>query len=111
MRIVLMSYILILRMKRLHIFSLLIPQITIHRKTQEHCSEEIIIHKLKQYISEFKDSINKCEEQLEIYTCHLHSSIHISHIGDLVIDLEVQALKTGVTIVKQFNYFWLKSLI
>ena len=80
----------------------------IHRKTQEHCSEEIIIHKLKQYISEFKDSINKCEEQLEIYTCHLHSSIQISHIGDLIIDLEVQALKTGVTIVKQFDYFWPK---
>ena len=83
---------------------------TIHRKTQEHCSEEIIIHKLKQDISEFEDSINKCEEQLEIYTCHLHSLIQISHIGDLVIDLEVQALKTGVTIVKQFNYFWPKSL-
>ena len=83
---------------------------TIHRKMQEHCSEELIIHKLKQYISEFKDSINKCEEQLEIYTCHLHSSIQISHIGDLVIDLEVQALKTGVTIVKQFNYFWPKTL-
>ena len=77
---------------------------------QEHCSEEIIIHKLKQYISEFKDSIYKCEEQLEIYTCHLHSLIQISHFGDLVIDLEVQALKTGVTIVKQFNYFWPKSL-
>ena len=83
---------------------------TIHRKMQEHCSEEIIIHKLKQYISEFGNSINKCEEQLEIYTCHLHSSIQISRIGDLVIDLEVQALKTGVTIVKQFNYFWPKSL-
>ena len=82
----------------------------IHRKMQERCSEEIIIHKLKQYISEFKDSIYKCEEQLENYTCHLHSSIQISHFGDLVIDLEVQALKTGVTIVKQFNYFWLKSL-
>ena len=83
---------------------------TIHRKMQERCSEEIIIHKLKQYISEFKDSIYKCEEQLEIYTCHLHSSIQISHFGNLVIDLEVQALKTGVTIVKQFNYFWPKSL-
>ena len=58
---------------------------------QEHCSEEIIIHKLKQYISEFKDSIYKCEEQLEIYTCHLHSLIQISHFGDLVIDLEVQS--------------------
>ena len=59
---------------------------TIHRKTQEHCSEEIIIHRLKQYITEFKDSIYKCEEQLETYTCHLHSSIQISHIGELVID-------------------------
>ena len=83
---------------------------TIHRKMQEHCSEEIIIHRLKQYIAEFKDSIYKCEEQLETYTCHLHSSIQISRIGELVIDLEVQALKTGVTIMKQFNYFWPASL-
>ena len=83
---------------------------TIHRKMQEHCSEEIIIHRLKQYITEFKDSIYKCEEQLGTYTCHLHSSIQISHIGELVIGLEVQALKTGVTIVKQFNYFWPASL-
>ena len=82
----------------------------IHRKAHEHCSEEIIIHKLKQYILEFENSIAKCEEQLEIYTCHLHSSIQISHIGDLVIGLEVQVLKTSVTIVKQFNYFWPKSL-
>ena len=83
---------------------------TIHRKMQEHCSEEIIIHRLKQYITEFKDSIYKCEEQLETYTCHLHSSIQISHIGELVIGLMVQALKTGVTIMKQFNYFWPASL-
>ena len=40
----------------------------------------------------------------------LHSLIQISHIGELVIDLVVQALKTGVTIVKQFNYFWPASL-
>ena len=37
---------------------------------QEHCSEEIIIHRLKQYVTEFKDSIYKCEEQLEAYACH-----------------------------------------
>ena len=60
--------------------------------------------------AEFKDAIYQCEEQLEMYACHLHSSIDISWTGDVIIDLEVQALKTGVTIVKQFNYFWPKKL-
>ena len=45
-----------------------------------------------------------------MYACHLHSSIDVSQTGDVIIDLEVQALKTGVTIVKQFNYFWPKKL-
>ena len=83
---------------------------SIHQKMQECCAEEIIIASLKKYIAEFKDAIYQCEEQLEIYVCHLHSSIQISQTGDLIIDLDVQALKTGVTIVKQFNYFWPKKL-
>ena len=45
-----------------------------------------------------------------MYVCHLHSSIYISQTGDIIIDLEVQALKTGVIIVKQFNYYWPKKL-
>ena len=65
---------------------------------------------MKKYIAEFKDTIYQCEGQLEMYACHLHSSIDISWTGDIIIDLEVQALNTGVTIVKQFNYFWPKKL-
>ena len=83
---------------------------TIHQKMQECCAEVIIIASLKKYIAEFKDAIYQCEEQLEMYVCHLHSSIDIYQTGDVIIDLEVQALKTGVTIVKQFNYFLPKKL-
>ena len=84
---------------------------TIHQKMQEHCAEVKIIASLKKYIAEFEDAIYQCEGQLEMYACHLHSSIDISQTGDVIIDLKVQALKTGVTIVKQFNYYWPKKLL
>ena len=84
---------------------------TIHQKMQECCAEVKIIASLKKYIVEFKDAIYQCEGQLEMYACHLHSSIDISQTGDVIIDLEVQALKTGITIVKRFNYFWPKKLL
>ena len=83
---------------------------TLHQKMQECCAKVKIIDSLKKYIAEFEDAICQCERQLEMYACHLHSSIDISQTGDINIDLEVQALKTGVTIVKQFNYFWPKKL-
>ena len=78
---------------------------------QECCAEVKIIASLKKYIAEFKDAIYQCEGQLEMYACHLHSSIDISQTGNVIIDLEVQVLKTDVTIVKQFNYFWPKKLL
>ena len=54
-----------------------------------------IIDSLKRYIAEFADAIDQCDGQLEMYACHLHPTIDIL---------------TGVTIVKQFNYFWPKKL-
>ena len=78
---------------------------------QECCAKVKIIDSLKKYIVEFEDAICQCEGQLEMYACHLHLSIDISQTGDINIDLEVQALKTGVTIVKQFNYFWPKKFL
>ena len=84
---------------------------TIHQKTQECCVKVKIIDSLKRYIAEFEDAIYQCEGQLEMYACHLHPTVDLSQTGDKNIDLEVQALKTGVTIVKQFNYFWPKKLL
>ena len=83
---------------------------TIHQKMQEHCAKVKITDSLKRYIAEFADAIYQCDGQLEMYACHLHPTIDISQTGDININLEVQALKTGVTVVKQFNYFWPKNL-
>ena len=78
---------------------------------QECCAEVKIIDSLKRYIAEFEDAIYQCDGQLEMYACHLHPTIDISQTGAISINLEVQALKTGVTVVKQFNYFWPKNLL
>ena len=77
---------------------------------QECCAKVKIIDNLKRYIAEFEDAIYQCDGQLKMDACHLHQTINISQTGDININLEVQALKTGVTIVKQFNYFWPKKL-
>ena len=70
---------------------------------QECCAKVKITDILKRYIVEFADVIYQCDGQLEMYACHLHPTIDISLTGDININLEVQALKTGVTVVKQFN--------
>ena len=78
---------------------------------QERCAEVKITDSLKRYIVEFADAIYQCDGQLEMYAFHLHPTIDISQTGDININLEVQALKTGVTVVKQFNYFWPKNFL
>ena len=75
---------------------------TIHRKMQECCAKVKITDSLKRYIVEFVDAIYQHDGQLEMYACHLHPTIDISRAGVININLEVQALKTGVTVVKQF---------
>ena len=78
---------------------------------QEQCAKVKITDILKRYIVEFVDAIYQCDGQLEMYACHLHPTIDISRTGDININLEEQALKTGETVVKQFNYFWPKNLL
>ena len=91
-----MLYILTSQTKRLYVSSHLIPQIQSIERHKSIVLKRLLFIDWSNISLSSKDSIYKCEEQLETYTCHLHSSIQISHIGELVIDLEVQALKTGV---------------
>ena len=84
---------------------------TIHRKTQEHCSEELIIHKLKQLYLRIRRQYQQVWgtiRNLHLSLTFIHTNFPYWWFGYWF--LEVQALKTGVTIVKQFNYFWPKSL-
>ena len=83
---------------------------TIHRKNQERCAEVLITEHLKKYIDEYKKFIIPLAKQIESYACHLHSDFQILKNGEIKVELQVQALKTGATVENTFEYYWPDNL-
>ena len=79
---------------------------TIHRKNQERFAEVLITESLKKYIDEYNKLIVPLDEQIESYVCHLHSDFQILKNGEIKVELQVQALKTGATVENTFEYYW-----
>ena len=45
-----------------------------------------------------------------MYACHLHSDFQILKNGEIKVELQVQALKTGTAVENAFEYYWPDNL-
>ena len=85
------------------------PQ-TLHKKNRERFAETVIIGRLKRYIDEYNHFIYALDYEIESYACHMHSDFQILKNGEIKIELQVQALKTGATCEDSLMYYWPEGL-
>ena len=71
-----------------------------------HLAEAVIINRLKKYIDEYNSFIVPLDVQIELYACHMHSDFQILKNSEIKLELKVQVLKTGATVVDTFTYYW-----